>query len=133
MGTMSWSVNVQVRGAPPIKATSADQPVEAMDRVEVTVEPGDVDKIVDLQPGSAEAIQLILIRSSRYDPKLKLSFKASGGSDGTKPITLDAPLVFSNGSLALLDLAPHQLKLTNETDQPADVEIFVARDATPEP
>ncbi len=130
MGTMSWSVNIQVRGAPAITAATAAQTVEAIDKVEVAIDPGDADKVVDLQPGGPAAIQLIMIRSNRYGAAY--SFKASDGTADAAAVTLDAPQVFTGGSVALFGVAPRQLKFSNTSpDQTANVEIFVARDATP--
>jgi len=130
MASMSWKVDIQIAGSAPITAATAAQPVEATDRVEVTVDPGDADKVVDIQPGGAAAIQLLLIRSNRYGDEF--SFKASDGSGDSAAVTLDGPQVYTGGGIALFGLDPHQLKFTNASpDQSADIAIFVARDATP--
>ena len=74
---------------------------------------------------------MLAIKSSSYGAHL--SFKASDGTtDSTMAVTLDSPQVFSGGSMALFGVAPQQLKFTNtSTDKPANVQIIVARDATP--
>lgn len=130
MPSMSWNVNIQIAGSAPITAPTAAQPVEATDWVQVTIDPGDADKVVDIQPGGAAAIQLLLVKSNRYGTPF--SFKASDGSTDSSAVTLDGPQVYTGGSIALFGLDPRQLKFTNTSpDQSADVAIFVARDATP--
>ena len=44
MANLSWNVNIQVSGGPTITASMAAQPVEATDRVEITISPGDTTK-----------------------------------------------------------------------------------------
>ena len=85
---------------------------------------------MNIQPGSAAAIALLLVKSDRYGSDF--SFTASDGSTDSSPVTLDAAQIYTNGSVALFGVDPQQLKLTNSsTDQTAEIEIFVARDATP--
>lgn len=131
MANISWNVNIQVSGGPAITASVAAQPVEATDRIEVTLSPGDADKVVDIQPSAANAIHLLMIKSDRYGAAF--SFKASDGGADSLAVTLDGPQVFTGGTVALFGRAPRQLKFTNTSpDQTATLEIFVARDATPE-
>lgn len=131
MAQMSWTVSVQISGGPSIAASAAPQSVEATDRVAVTVAPGESDRVVELQPGAAAAIRLILIQSSRYGPDLTV--KASDGVSDSEPIRLDGPQVLTAGTTALLGVAPRQLKVSNASaDQDAAIEVFVARDATPD-
>ena len=131
MANISWNVNIQVSGGPAITASMAAQPVEATDRIEVTMSPGDTDKVVDIQPSAANAIHLLMIKCDRYGTAF--SFKASDGGADSTAVTLDGPQVFTGGTVALFGRAPRQLKFTNNSpDQTATVEIFVARDATPE-
>jgi len=114
----------------PLRGPGAAQPVEATDRIEVTIDPGDTDKVVDIEPGGAASIQLRLVKSTRYGTPF--SFKASDGSTDSSAVTLDGPQVYIGGSVALFGLDPHQLKFTNTSpDQSAAIAIFVARDATP--
>ncbi len=130
MAKMNWNVNIQITGVPGFTASTAAQPVEATDRVEVVINPGDTDKVVDIQPSDASEIQLILIKSSSYGADF--SFMASDGSTDSTAVTLDAPQLFTAGSVVLFGIAPRQLKFSNtSSDQIANVEIFVARDATP--
>jgi hypothetical protein len=130
MANMSWSVSVQISKGPTVTAAGPPRTIEATDRVEVSLAPGDADKVVDLQPGDATAIRLLLIKSTRYGADL--SFKASDGATDSAKVVLDGPQLFTTGGAALFGMPPQKLKLTNTSaDQTADVEIFVARDATP--
>ena len=130
MGSFSWTLSIQATGQSPISVSQAAQAVEAVDRIVVSLAPGDTDKVVNIQPGSAAAIALLLVKSDRYGSDF--SFTASDGSTDSSPVTLDAAQIYTNGSVALFGVDPQQLKLTNSsTDQTAEIEIFVARDATP--
>jgi hypothetical protein len=130
MGSFSWTLSIQATGQSPISVSQAAQAVEALDRIVVSLAPGDTDKVVNIQPGSAAAIALLLVKSDRYGSDF--SFTASDGSTDSSPVTLDAAQIYTNGSVALFGMDPQQLKLTNSsTDQTAEIEIFVARDATP--
>ncbi|AGA89617.1 hypothetical protein Thimo_0778 [Thioflavicoccus mobilis 8321] len=130
MAEMSWTVSIQISGGPNLSASSAPQSVEATDRVAVTLAAGDSDRVIELQPGAASAIRLILIKSSRYGAEF--TAKASDGVTDSEPVTLDGPQVLTAGTAALLGVAPQQLKLSNASaDQDIEIEVFVARDATP--
>lgn len=130
MGSMSWSVTLQVSGSPAVSVSRAPTDVEAIDRVEAVIAPGDNDKVLDLQPGGLDAIHVLLIKSSSYGSHI--SFKASDGATDSDAVVLDSPQLFSGGGVALFGVAPRQLKFTNTSvDKTAAVEIHVARDATP--
>jgi hypothetical protein len=130
MASIGWTLSVQVVGSPPLSVASAPVQAEAIDRVEVNIAPGDTDKVLDIQPGGVNAVRLLLVKSSDYGEHL--SFKASDGATDSGKVVLDGPQLFSGGGVALLSVAPKQLKFTNTSgDKPANVEIHVARDATP--
>jgi len=130
MSSMSWSVTLQVSGNPAISVSRAPIEVEATDRTEVTIAPGDADKVVEIQPSALGSLHLLLIKSSSYGPHL--SFKANDGAADSAAVVLDSPQIFSSSGIALFGLAPRRLKFSNtSTDKPAALEIHVARDATP--
>ena len=130
MSTVSWKINITVSGQSPISAATGDISVEATDRLQVVIDAGDSDKVVDIQPGGAAAIRVLMIKASRYGSDL--SYKASDGSSDAAAVALDGPQVFTGSSAALFGLAPNQLKFSNASpDEPATVVVFVARDATP--
>jgi hypothetical protein len=130
MASLSWILNVAITGQLPISKSVAAHAVEAVDRIAVSVDPGAVDSIVDLQPGPASSIQFLLITSNQYG--VEFSYKASDGITDSAVVQLDAPQIFTGGSASLFGLAPRQLKFSNSSvDRTADIEILVARDATP--
>ena len=130
MATLSWSLTVQVSGSSSIALSRAPIAVEATDRIQVPIAPGDTDKVVDIQPGAAAALHALLVTSSSYGAHL--SFKVSDGTTDSSAVTLDSPQIFSGGSAGLFGVAPRKLKFSNSsTDKAADVDILVARDATP--
>jgi hypothetical protein len=130
MITMRWSLTLQITGSPAVAVASPPVEVEAIDRVEAVIAPGDSDKVLEIQPGASASVRLLLITSSRYGSDL--SFKVSDGATDSDPVTLDSPQVFSGSAVTLFGVAPQQLKFSNTSaDQPATVAIQVARDATP--
>jgi len=130
MATLTWSITLQVSGSSSIALSRAPVAVEATDRIEVAIAPGDSDKVVDIQPGAVAAIHVLLITSSSFGAHL--SFKVSDGTTDSPAVTLDSPQIFSGGSVALFGVAPRRLKFSNTSvDKPATVDVLVARDATP--
>lgn len=129
MVNISWGLTVRVDGREAVSLSTEALAVEAIDTLEVQVEPGEADKLVQLVPGAAEALRLLVIESDTYGEHL--SFVASDGTDDAPAVTLHAPEVYARGGVALFGLAPNQLKLTNTSGEGANVRILVARDATP--
>jgi hypothetical protein len=127
MAKLNWSMTMQVSGGPTISAGQPDFDVEAVDRIEVTINAGDTDKVVKIQPGAAGNIHLLAIASDSYGPKL--SFKAGDSTNDSPKVVLDTPQLYASGAVALFTVAPQQLKFTNGGTDPANVLIFVARDA----
>jgi len=128
MPKLNWSIMLQVAGSPAITNPSPDGlDVEAVDRIDVMINGGDTDKIVNVQPGAAGNVHLLVITSEPYGPKL--SFKASDGTKDSAKVVLDAPQAYAGGALALFNTDPKQLKVTNDGTDPAHVTVFVARDA----
>lgn len=130
MATLTWSMTVLVSGSSSISISRAPIAVEATDRIEVLIAPGDTAKVVEIQPGVATAVHALLVTSTGYGSHL--TFVVSDGTTDSSAVTLDSPQVFSGGSIAVFGVAPRRLKFTNSsTDKPATVEILVGRDATP--
>ncbi len=131
MPEMHWTLNVQVDGGTTMSVTADAKSPEAIDKVEVVVDPGDTDKVLEIQPGSAAAIQLLVIKSNVYGADL--TYKVSDGTNESATVTLDAPQVFSGGNVTLFGEDPQQIKFSNAaTGQEVKVQVFVARDATPD-
>jgi predicted secreted protein len=130
MGTLTWTLNAYMDGAPPIIASSAAAPLEGFDHVQVVVDPSPAPpKTVNVQPGPADRVALFLVSSSHYGPGLK--FTASDGRRDGATVALTQPQVLASGAVALLGIAPNVLKFSSNLAEAATVNIYVFRDATP--
>ncbi|TBW39888.1 hypothetical protein E0E54_01610 [Azotobacter chroococcum] len=130
MQTITLGISVKASKTS-ISIPERDIEVEATDYLEVEVKPGDLN--VDIQPGEAKALRLLVIKSSVYSD---LEFTVNdGANDKSKAVQLDGPQIFSGGAMALFDVQqPKRLTFKNKSpdkDKTAKVEIFVGRDATP--
>ncbi len=129
MATLTLNIGIQVTNGPQINVNRSRE-IEAFDKVDVSLAGGGT-VTVDLQPGKAEQIALLLITSSKYDKKITLKLK--GGTDSPS-LTLEQPHVFVNDGAMLFTVerpATVELKSTlgNDPANTADIEIFVARRA----
>lgn len=125
--TMKSTMKVEVAGAGTSSATHTVE-AEAYDKIEVTVPAGSTGSpkqvTVQVQPGAAGQVQLLLITADSYSDDL--SYAADGGSS----VTLDAPqLLVGAGAVGLLG-AVQSIEFSNEGDE-VGVQILVGRDATP--
>jgi hypothetical protein len=132
MATVSYGFSIQVTGGPHITNTNVAT-IEAYDKVEVKLDPGAADVVVDVQPGATGQIALLAISSSLYAAKITYKVADGGGDKG--PFALDAPHFFSGGAVGVFGAAPKAFKFSNALPpgpaNKATIEIFVARDATP--
>lgn len=129
MPDMSWSLTVQVSGGASVTTSADAVPVEAVDRVEVSIDAGATDKVIELQPSAANQVALLHIRASAYSDKI--TFKISDGAGDTSAIKLTEPQLYTSGAMPLFARAPKSLKVSNATPDAVKVEVVVARDATP--
>jgi hypothetical protein len=129
---ISWKLNVEIQSGPNIIVANAIQ-VDAYDRIEVKIPDSTAaptPTTVDVQPGAAGKVKLLLIRSTRYGDNLKYKVH-----DNTTPerVLNDAVFLVGAGSLALLEdsTAPllDKLLVTNTTGQDVVLEIIVGRNA----
>jgi hypothetical protein len=130
---ISWKLNVEIPSGPSIIITNTVQ-ADAYDRIEVTVphstDPSPTPTTVDVQPGVAGKIKLLLIRSSQYGDNLK--YKVHDPSTPERVLN-DAVFLTGAGNLDLLEdpAAPlNKLLVTNTTGQDVVLEIIVGRSAT---
>lgn len=129
---ISWKLNLEVQPGPNIVVTNAVQ-ADAYDRIEVKVPDSTAAPLattVDVQPGAAGKVKLLLIRSNKYGNNLKYKVH-----DNTTPerVLNDALFLVGAGSLDLLEdpAAPlDKLLITNTTGQDAVLEIIIGRSAT---
>jgi hypothetical protein len=124
--SVNWAVHVDVASGPKLSAADTIT-VEAYDKVSLTLDANASNVSVDLQPGTAGQIKLLLITASAYDADVTYSADA-----GTTKVPLDAPLVLvGGGAVGLLQADPTTLQWDNGTADPVAIQIFVGRDATP--
>src|ERR1700720_3778412 len=102
MITMNWTVTLQISGSPTVATASAPTAIQAVDRIEAVIAPGDADKGLEVQPSPATEGRLLLGKSTRYGTDL--SFKVSDGATDSDAVTLDTPQLFSGGAVALFGL-----------------------------
>lgn len=113
-------------GAGPKLKESRTLAVDAYDKISIDV-PDQGNLEVEIQPGGAGSIQLLLVTSSVYGANLKYTVNA----DNTDRI-LDQPHVLvGSGSVALFGQEPEKLTFDNTTGEDAQIQILVGRDATP--
>lgn len=128
---ISWKLTVEIQSGPNIIVTNTVQ-ADAYDRIEVKVPDSTAvpaATTVDVQPGAAGKVKLLLIRSTRYGNNLK--YKVHDNTT-TERVLNDAIFLVGAGSLDLLEdaTAPlDKLLVTNTTGQDVVLEIIVGRNA----
>ncbi|MBI3795656.1 MAG: hypothetical protein HY268_01640 [Deltaproteobacteria bacterium] len=129
--TIAWKLNVEIQSGPNIIVTNVVQ-ADAYDRIEVKVPDSTAAPTattVDVQPGAAGKVKLLLIRSSKYGNNLK--YKVHDNTTAERVLN-DAVFLVGAGSLDLLEdaAAPlDKLLITNTTGQDVVLEIIVGRTA----
>jgi hypothetical protein len=129
---ISWKLSLEIQSGSNIIVTNAVQ-ADAYDRIEVKIPDSTAAPTattVDVQPGAAGKVKLLLIRSSKYGNNLK--YKVHDNTT-TERVLNDAVFLVGAGSLDLLEdpTAPlDKLLVTNTTGQDVVLEIVVGRSAT---
>src|SRR5258708_431670 len=88
------TLSVQISGGPAV-AVNWQMAAEGMDRVTVTV-PRAGNKSVDLQPGAAAKLLLVVLTASAYDATLTYKLDPAGAT-----FKLTQPQVISGGDLVV--------------------------------
>ena len=136
MPNINIGLSIQVEGGPQVPVAPVKVPVEAYDKIEISVAK-DTDVSVEIQPGD-KGVNFLLIKSSVYTPTdaandKKLTYEP----DGKSAINLVNPQLYLGAeSIATLLGAVKKIKLSNKLEgdaakDPAVIEILVGRDATP--
>ncbi len=124
--TITWSAQIDVAAGPRLPANGSID-VEAYDRIAITLEAGAAGVDVELQPGGAGQVVLLMVKASEYDPAI--TYSADGG--GTA-FALDAPLILIGaGAIDLLGGPPNTFQWDNGTVAAVHIDIFIGRKATP--
>ena len=128
---ISWTLNLEVQAGPKVVEAKAIQ-VDAIDRIEVAVPDTTATPTateIDVQPGAAGKIKLLLIRSTAYGDDLTYQVHDNTADER---VLNEALFLAGKGSLDLLEdaTAPlDKLFVTNTTGQNVVLEIIVGRSA----
>lgn len=124
--TIVLTISADVASGPKLKE-SRTLAIDAYDKISVTVPDATSDFEVELQPGGAGSIQLLIVKSSVYGADLKYTVNAD-----TTDHVLDQPhVLIGTGSVGLYGAEPTKLVFDNALGQEAQIQILVGRDATP--
>lgn len=126
--TIIITVAAEVASGPTLKE-SWTLSVDAYDKISVTVPDGTSDLDVEVQPGGAGSVRLLLIKSSQYGDGLTYSVNS-----GTSEHALDQPhLLTGTGAVGLFGTEPTKLVFDNAlgAGRDAQIQILIGRDATP--
>ena len=124
------TLTVQVPGVALSSATHTLE-VEATGQIAVTV-PGESggtpgELVVDVQPGDAGQVKLLMITADSYGEDL--TYTVTGGS---ADVALDGPQIFvGSGAVGLLGATQNTITFSNSDASSVAVQIQVGRDATP--
>lgn len=118
-----WKLDISVVDGPKVSA-SAEMTVEAYDKLSVDVE-AESSKTLEVQPGGAGQVQLLLIKSNHYK---KLWYQINSGGNKIKLDSLQ--LFIGSGAADALGAPLTDLKFENESEEDAVIEILVGRNAT---
>ena len=128
---INWTIDVQVVGGPSSSAAGTTN-VDAYDKIGVVVPGGDSGSpetaSVDVQPGGAGKVKLLLLTSDLYGEDLTYDVDA-----GVSNVKLDSPqLLIGEGANGLLNAPPKTITFSNGmgVGSDANIVILVGRDAT---
>jgi hypothetical protein len=122
MTAINLKVDLQVSGGP--KLIFNDQvEVDAYDSIEVTLAK-DETKTVAVQPGNADKVKLLFIKSTPASDKVHFENK-----DSNDLVTLLNPVLLMGDAVAVLANPPKDLKFKNGSTGPATITILVGRTA----
>ena len=126
--TIVVTINADVASGPKLKE-SRTLALDAYDKISVDVPNGTSGLDVEIQPGGAGSIQLLVVKSTLYGDALKYTVNAD-----TTDRVLDQPHVLvGTGSVGLYGEEPTKLVFANDLGEGKDaqIHILVGRDATP--
>ncbi len=128
--TINWAASATLAGGPNLSVASTIE-IDAIDSVDITVEEGASDKLVQLQPTTTPGrVKFLMIKSSEYGSALTYKVNADDNPD----IPLDHPQVFSGeGAVGALDpgKSPSKFYFSNTLGEDVEIQILVGRDSTP--
>lgn len=136
---LSWQFSADVPNMASIQVTSVPLAIEAVEQINVIIQPSNDPTVVNLQGAGIvngnNPIKLLVLKSSVYSEKLVFRFDADGQPGSESPATgikLTAPQIFTESVMNLIAVDPKFLIFVYpQGEPPADVFIYAVRDATP--
>jgi hypothetical protein len=125
---IAWKFVLDVPGGPQVSHANAVE-VDAVDQIAVVIPDTTATPApttVEVQPGAAGKVKLLLIRASTYGPKVEYQVH-----DATAPkrVLSDALFLVDAAPIDLLGTPLDKLLITNTSGQDVDVEVVVGRTA----
>lgn len=123
--TISVTLTVQVAGGPRVNIAQGIE-VDAYTKIDVEIANDSADVAVNVQPGGAGDVKLLLISSDLYGAGL--TYSVDGGAT---TIPLDQPHLFLGSGGAQVSTAPQSVVFNNSmAGGNANVTILVGRNVT---
>jgi hypothetical protein len=139
MARITTTLSIAIAGENSVAVSSGVIEAEATSQIDVNLPDDNSEITVEIQPSASSQLHVLLLSSSYYGSELEYVF-SDGNTKSSPRLTLDAPQMFSAGSMGANGAKPPLQILFKLNTMPgelagegASVSIFIARDATPPP
>jgi hypothetical protein len=139
MVRVTTTLSIAIAGGKTVAVSSGVIQAEATGQIEVDLPDDNSEVTVEIQPSASSQLHVLLLSSSYYGSELEYVF-SDGTTKSSPRLTLDAPQMFSAGSMGANGAKPPLQMLFKLSAMPGDlagegatVSIFIVRDATPPP
>jgi hypothetical protein len=125
---IAWKLELDIPSGPKVNYANAVE-VDAIDRIAVSIPDSSAAPAattVEVQPGAAGKVKLLLIRASEYGAKVEYQVHDAAA---TKRVLSDALFLVDSAPIDLLGTPLDKLLITNTSGRAVDVEVVVGRDA----
>lgn len=125
---ITWKFELDVPGGPQVSYANALE-VDAVDRITVSIPDttaAPAATTVEVQPGAAGKVKVLLIRASTYGNKVEYQVHDAAA---TKRILNDALFLIDSVLIDALGTPLDKLLVTNTTGKAVDVEVLIGRAA----
>ena len=125
---IAWRVELDVPDGPQVSHANAVE-VDAVDRIAVSIPDtaaAPAATTVEVQPGAAGKVKVLLIRASTYGSKVEYQVHDAAAP---KRVFSDAMFLIDSGAIDLLGTPLDKLLITNTSGKAVDVEVVVGRAA----
>jgi hypothetical protein len=125
---IAWKLEVDVPDGPQVSHASAVE-VDAVDRISVAIPDttaAPAATTVEVQPGAAGKVKMLLIRASTYGSKVEYQVH---DATATKQVLSDTLFLIDSAAIDLLGTPLDKLLITNTSGKAVDVEVVVGRAA----